>query len=202
MAKTGEELVNEIQQDLACPKCEYNLRGLRGAVVSCPECGETCDVAKLTSMRWTKPWHKAPGLTDMFLPITWVVFGAMGGAVISSRAGWEALTVFTVVWLAGWVWLMWRAWNVFQSAEGVYLALAAHVILVGYLLGVFGLLSGVGGFLISLLDDPMKSNDLLWAAVWSLVVVVSIVCLRQCHRAEAFVGKRCIRRYLAKRGWA
>ncbi len=49
MASTGEERVNEIQQDLDCPHCEYNLRGLLGDVVSCPECGEICDVAKLVT---------------------------------------------------------------------------------------------------------------------------------------------------------
>lgn len=31
--------LEEIQRDLACPHCDYNLRGLRGAIVECPSAG-------------------------------------------------------------------------------------------------------------------------------------------------------------------
>ena len=47
-------------RDVACPGCEYNLRGLYGPVVSCPECGLTCDVAKLVQQKWEKSWQHAP----------------------------------------------------------------------------------------------------------------------------------------------
>ena len=52
MAETGEELVKAIQRDLLCPQCEYNLRGLYGDTVSCPECVAVCDVAGTDDLAW------------------------------------------------------------------------------------------------------------------------------------------------------
>jgi hypothetical protein len=56
MARSGPAQVAELQQDLPCPQCDYNLRGLRGVVVQCPECGATFDVARLIAQRWRGPW--------------------------------------------------------------------------------------------------------------------------------------------------
>lgn len=44
--------MNDVQvrigQDISCPRCDYNLRGLSGAaVVVCPECGDRWDAAAL-----------------------------------------------------------------------------------------------------------------------------------------------------------
>ena len=71
MSGSGENAVREIQADLACPQCQYNLRGLRGEIVSCPECGARCDVARLIAARWEKPWYKAPLFNLLALPVAW-----------------------------------------------------------------------------------------------------------------------------------
>ena len=47
--ETGDRGIDEIRQDLACPDCQYNLRGLIGAIVSCPECGMTVNVGELVT---------------------------------------------------------------------------------------------------------------------------------------------------------
>ena len=68
----GGEYVDAIRQDLECPNCRYNLRGLIGAVVTCPECGNNCDVAHLVANRWRKAWFRAPGFNRLVLPIGWL----------------------------------------------------------------------------------------------------------------------------------
>ena len=199
MTGTGEELVKEIRRDLLCPQCEYNLRGLYGDIVWCPECGATCDVAKLVSLRWTKPWHQAPGLSTVFLPTAWAVLGAVGGPM-ASRVDPVLLAGCLLVWLAVWLWLLWRAWDLFQSVEGVYVALASHVILAGYVFGVWGSLALVF-HLLSLLGAPPSLGYAPWqwfALAFCLAPLGLLVWA--CHRAERFVARRCIRRYLARMG--
>ena len=49
------DAVEAIQRDLACPACGYNLRGLTGDVIPCPECGTDVDIARLVTQKWTKP---------------------------------------------------------------------------------------------------------------------------------------------------
>ena len=191
MAKSGEELVRDIQRDLECPQCEYNLRGLRGHVVSCPECGETCDVAKLIILRWTTPWYRVPGLSIVFMPTAWVAIGLIVVPLLIFRLHFDetALTGYALILLTGWVWLMSRAWHLFQSAEGIYLALASHVVLAGYILGLVGVLGGV-------IRAFTPSGDLLFKVAWALIAVALALVFWQCRKAEEFIGKRCLRRYL------
>ena len=198
MAETGEELVKAIQRDLACPQCEYNLRGLYGAIVSCPECGATCDVAKLVSLRWTKPWYRAPGLGTVSLPAAWSVLGliALPFAVtldVSGRAG------GLLAWLGVWLWLLWRAWRLFEGAEGVFLALANHALLAGYLLGVGGFIILVVRTIVTFVVPTIGHDPLqLFGSVCVLALLVLLAWA--CRRAERFVAQRCIRRYLARSG--
>jgi len=67
MAQGGEQLADQILNDLACPQCQYNLRGLRGAFVICPECGLGCDVAQMIARQWMGPWYNAPGFTQLLM---------------------------------------------------------------------------------------------------------------------------------------
>ena len=192
MAETGEELVEAIQRDLACPQCEYNLRGLYGAVVSCPECGAECDIAKLVSLRWTKPWHQAPGLNIVFLPTAWSVGGLLG-VPLALRVGLMEGTACSLIWLTVWVWLLWRAWGLFQSAEGVYLALASHALFAGYVLGI-------GGFVIAMSEVVEYPDLATQIAIAACAVVVTTLLLWSCRWFHRFIAKRCIRRYLARSG--
>ena len=43
-----------LARDIACPNCEYNLRGILGDPVVCPECGNAYSVSKLLELRWNK----------------------------------------------------------------------------------------------------------------------------------------------------
>ena len=58
-----------VQIDIACPVCEYNLRGLPGPIATCPECGRVCNVPELASRQWDKPWYTVPGFKLLFMAI-------------------------------------------------------------------------------------------------------------------------------------
>ena len=101
----------EIQIDIACPDCEYNLRGLPGPIVNCPECGLTTDVPVLATRQWNKPWYKAPGFNTLMWPaviafISWIAFG-----VLFSLFSGQPLVVYSLILFAFalWVWFMIRA---------------------------------------------------------------------------------------------
>lgn len=193
MSTSGQALVDGIQRDLACPQCDYNLRGLRGEVVSCPECGAVCDVAKLVSQRWTKPWHQAPGLGTVYLPTAWAVLVVLALLTAFTALGWTGRLLVLLIGLGGWCWLMWLAQRLFQTSEGLHLALAGHLILTGYLMGVVGCFAGVLYAVSELPTNPLH------CVILSPVPVVSLAAVWLCHRAEVMVAKRCIRGYLATR---
>ena len=126
MASTGEQLVDEIRFDLACPNCEYNLRGLSGAEVSCPECGTLCNVAQLVSRRWTRPWWNAPHFNRVIVPAAWAyVFFVFGWLAVAATGA--ELAVFAASALI-WAGLMYRAWAVFRDWRGVAYPLLAHAV--------------------------------------------------------------------------
>ena len=192
MVTTGEALVDGIQRDLACPQCEYNLRGLRGDVVSCPECGAVCDVAKLVNLRWTERWYRAPGQSTVYMPTTWGVWLPL--LLIGTTALGEAgAMLFLLVGLGVWVWLLRESWRWFQSSEGVFLALACHFIVAGYMVSPIAFLYGMVLAAITLPTDPVSGLGYAALAIGSMVV------MWLCYRGQVFVAKRCIRRYLAKR---
>jgi len=117
----------ENRRDIACPGCDYNLRGLRGDVVTCPECGATCDIGQLVARRWTKPWYYAPGLNWVMLPCAYALRVALSTRFIDVDK--STVLAVAVLLLIGWLLLMYRAWRVFRSPVGVALALLMHVAL-------------------------------------------------------------------------
>lgn len=202
--------VDAISQDISCPGCGYNLRGLGGSIITCPECGVCCDAARLVAVRWNKPWHRAPGFNTLLLPIVWIVLAPlvfllsligldrMATGITSDPRTWfgtsigmlNIAVVFTL-FFAGWLWLMWRAWRVFHGMRGIWLALLAHVLTVGYLAsiiyGVVLLSSGIFTFMGAPAYGILVSGlglTLLVGGVWV------------CRRGERYIARQCIRRYL------
>ncbi|MCG8509202.1 MAG: hypothetical protein MI741_08225, partial [Rhodospirillales bacterium] len=76
-APSRESPINTLERDLACPNCDYNLRGLPGPVVACPECGCKCDIPKLITARWNKPWYRAPKFNIVLAPATVAFIGVV-----------------------------------------------------------------------------------------------------------------------------
>ncbi len=196
------EHIDEIQRDLACPKCEYNLRGLRGAVVDCPECGERCDIVAMVTQRWTKPWYTAPGLTELYAPCSWlVVMGVFGMPCFlsASQDRFQAMMT-TLVFVGVYGVMMFRAWWVFRSAEGIRLSLLAHAIFAGYLAGVVPILFVIISIAMVALKVSHTPDEWLWPFVIGLILTpAGILLLRLGRRTERKIAERCIRHYLARR---
>lgn len=196
--------IQQVTQDLACPQCEYNLRGLHGEVVNCPECGEPCNIAKLIERRWTKPWWKAPKFNTVLMPAV-TLYVAMLLSIPSNLAG-LLLTRNTVgelpvlmIWLllisTLWLWLMNRAYRLFDSQRGIWLALLAHVLVAGYLMALMIGLSFLMG-LVMLIFTPSFSSQLASIAITLLILIVAIAIIYACRRGERYIAGQCIRRYL------
>jgi hypothetical protein len=199
----------EIARDVTCPRCEYNLRGLRGpgaGVVRCPECGMLCDVARIVRTRWNGPWYNAPGFGTVVAPVLY----AMVGAIVLPVA-WLAGTVavdgallpiilavaVTVALMALWALRMCRAYRYFDGLKGVLLALLVHVLAVAYLAtliwGVVVVLQGVAGAVASRMDAATHLMQVLIGTV--IFATGALVCWRGCR----YIAHQCIRRHLELR---
>jgi hypothetical protein len=191
--------IDEIQRDIACPNCQYNLRGLSGAVVNCPECGTECDIARLIARKWTGPWYHAPGLMKLTLPAALVYVAVIGrlvwafaAAAQNSQLGFSMLTgvtdvAFYFAVIAGWTWLARRAWDVFGNRESILHVLLVHAIVLGYMAAI------VGGcyFLMRILDLYLSANKPI--PLWNWFALIGWVALFfVAQRTERFMGLRCI----------
>ncbi|MAE63847.1 MAG: hypothetical protein CMJ18_06200 [Phycisphaeraceae bacterium] len=190
---SGNDQIETIVRDVTCVACEYNLRGLQGPVVKCPECGAVTDVAALVASRWGGPWYRAPGFDRLARPLAvavvgWLLTVFMAGVANATRAGFELLVLAVVPAgaLVAWVALI-VATGRRSGVEGVMLALLAHLIYSGYVFGFIGfLMTFAGAFM----------PDMSWLVVaCGFCVAVMIAC----YHGERFIGRRCIARYLAFR---
>jgi membrane protein DedA with SNARE-associated domain len=195
-----------VRDALTCPSCDYLLRGLEGDVVTCPECGTRCDLAKLVATRWTRPWFKAPFLNQLAYPVATVAFtliGLMAVAIIDELDGrrtpttsWVMGVAVLLVGVGLWLWTMNRTRHRFDGLEGPGLALLAHAVLVAYLfgalLGLSGLLSFIGGFI-------GGGQSAVFIVVGVVVLAIAAGSITGAVLGERFMAKRCIRAYLRRR---
>lgn len=189
---TGGAWVEQIARDLGCPACGYNLRGLRGPVVGCPECGQTCDIPRLVARKWTKPWWKAPGFNTILSPVAWLyVMFLVTSCMSFNVADPLVMAVLGLVWVGGWGWLMWRAWQVFIGMEGVLLALLGHAVMLAYLSGLVAVLGGL-----IWAYSPFTGNAAGKGSAVVGGVAVGVVLMWMGRRGERFIAGRCIKRYL------
>lgn len=211
--QTGEQTVEAIREDLACPNCEYNLRGLAGAVVDCPECGHECDIARLVTAKWTGKWYKAPGLNRLMFPVLIAVVGGLASLVIAMlyitmvNKGAQA-EVVVPTFLFGvfglWMYFLWRTRRVFvEPWRGPLLSLIAHLIFVGYMTGLGFLLATMGmmlsaTFLNGMNGMPHNPTPLTAWVFMAVYFVIGVSLFYAGRRGEKFIAGCCIRRYLQK----
>lgn len=195
-----------VQHDLACPGCEYNLRGLAGPVLSCPECGLTVDVVQLATRRWDKPWYRAPGYNFITLPAAWafvcaIIILCSGGFVSSmSRSGsvaGSALLITIAVWMAallGWAGLLSLTYFRFgRDWLAVGFALLAHLALGGYLAGIGLIVAGIAVIFIGIQDDSVAQM-----AIGIGLLVAGVGAMIGGRYAERASAKYCIGKWLKK----
>lgn len=185
------DTIETIRADLCCPQCEYNLRGLSGAVVDCPECGHACDLAYLISLRNRLAWYTAPGYFRLVLPIWWIVLVVICTAMLVFAVDEStASAMMPAVYFAAfavWVWLLIRCWQHYQSVHGVVLAVLMHFVYAAYMLG--GLMSFSSLLLLG------NGTVGLFQALLALVAGIWMIFLAR--KAQLYVARRCIARYFA-----
>jgi hypothetical protein len=199
MTQRGEQLADQIHADLACPQCQYSLRGLPGNEIVCPECGQPINIAAYVASRWTQAWYHAPLYNMLALPLTWAFFTLFGGLVWltflreTHQSLWIVSGAYAFIALGGWIWTLVYVRRRFGSDEGLLLALLIHLVLPMYILGLIGF---VGMAVKTAFDLSqywfMGLLDLFWVAASVGVIVLGRV-------VERFVAKRCIQRYLRLR---
>lgn len=194
-----EPSLDGLSRDAACPMCEYNLRGLRGDPVTCPECGGQFSVRKLIECRWEKPWYKAPGFTracgpavgfmlGFLISIVFLVLLLSTGSDAGDVAGGLVLIAILLGTLAG----FYVAQDVFPGGRGIGLAAVSLVIAASYLCGAFTLLGGLLGFIGSVASDGAS------AAFSLLFLLLGVALIYVGRRTERYIATRCIHAYLRR----
>jgi len=199
MSDSGREHLEEIQGDLACPSCQYNLRGLRGETVQCPECGMNVNVAHLIAQRWQIAWNKAPGYTKIAGPVlsaAVVTFVSLPFLmIVVDRAGYipaqAVITVLSIVlgFTLIWLYQIWRIYVTLDGIWGVRMCLVAHLVLAGYVVCSWGSLIFLG-------YTVFGNMFIAFRAVTLLIAVGLAVSLVYLFRADKALGTAMIARYL------
>jgi hypothetical protein len=198
MSSFGSQHAEEIRQGITCPQCEYDLRGLPGAVVICPECGLEVDVAKVVVSRWTAPWYRAPGLNALFLPLAWIFLATLiaicAGLVLFEfhmrSTPWVAL--FTAVLIIGvWLILLARLRNRLDNDMAIPLALFAHVVFVMYIAAIVMFLPAI-----ILMMDAVFHGTAIAAIIHAVWLAFSIGLFWAARWSERYIASHCIRQHL------
>ncbi len=215
VSQTSESAIDSIlDQDLGCPGCGYNLRGLGGDRATCPECGLTSDVAKLLTRRWDKPWYKAPGYTRLCLPVAWIMIALLGWVVIWAVVDTISNNGFTTpsrtLWLSlfllltsGWSLLMTWAWRSMGGVVAAAYAVLAHVAMGAYLLGVPLVIGGVIAIIAQAVDLADQRTGRLGDSAMALslsgvALAGGIGLLFLARWLERVIAGYCIRLYLRR----
>lgn len=186
-----------LMRDLPCPVCGYNLRGLAGDCVPCPECGEQIDKARLLTEQWDKPWYRAPKFNWIIAPGVWCLFSLLifllvGQTLFTMNSSPWLLLIVAMVAVAGWVYLLFKAHRLFQNMRVMGLVLLGHVLVVGFFAG------GIGCFisalwLFSAIVHFDNGGTLLFAA-GSLVLFAGLIYVSRL--GERGIARYCIRWHL------
>jgi hypothetical protein len=191
MSNRGAEQVEGIWGDLACTRCRYNLRGLVGPVVTCPECGTRYDVADLIMLRWRGTRLNAPGVSRIAWPMAWLYAGSLMAvfATAVSLPLWEFLWIIVLV---GWPCLLWNLRDMMPRGRAVLLSLLAHGLVVGYAA------CAAAVPLLLLLCVTFEGSDSLVVFLVGLLMIAAMWLL--CRRGEWFIARCCVRQYLIDDG--
>jgi len=184
-----------IDLDVLCPECDYNLRGLPGPIVQCPECGLESDVPALAGRQWDKPWFKAPGFNTLFMPavLTYFSFFLLTMVGTHNDAGLGLIILFIIIIPGLWCWLMYKAYCVFNGPLGLLYALAGHVLLVGIFGSLFVIISQILMCVVELIDGHYYVNEIPELII--MLAIASIV-FWVCRILERAIARACIRQYL------
>lgn len=191
-----------LEQDVGCPNCGYNLRGLGGGDVVCPECGLGSNIARLLTRRWDQPWWRAPGYNKMSVPAAWAFISLLASmcvisGVVDSYGDLRGLMIFVLVMLTivgGWVGLMAWTWRTMGGIVGAAYAMLAHACLVGYALGILFFVGGLVRLVASISDTFGVSPSDYVLATLALVGGLGLILMSRWF--EKLIAAYCIKLYL------
>jgi hypothetical protein len=197
----AHERTDSIREKLACPHCTYSLRGLPGDVVTCPECGNGIDIARLVALRWTGRWFRAPMFALLSLPLAVIVVGfILLGVLLGVAASLGADSVGAGLLIAGplFIFAVWVAGLAlvtrrFGSGEGLWLSILCHAIFAGYFVGAPGFILLVVKVIASF------AQGFGYVSLPGAVTAIGFAGLvATAYFGERYVARRCIRRYLRR----
>lgn len=194
---TQSQASTAIVIDVACPECDYNLRGLTGPIVDCPECGLTSDVPVLAARQWCKPWYRAPGFNTLALPAVLMCVGWFASRFIQFTYGFDSPSgiTFLSIWGVAWCALMYFAYRVLEGYLGLLFALLLHPLVLGYLVSILGGILMIIWAAGSIYDGDTDTQAIIWWALW-FVILLGV--LWGCRRIERAIAMACIRHYLRR----
>jgi hypothetical protein len=194
MNDAGAEHLAGLRADLHCERCKYNLRGLEGSVVICPECGLSCNVEAVLSRKWDLPWYKAPGLKSLATPAAaGMAYGVVAAPLFIIMALTEDKTLTLLVMLlplVAWVTATVSVVSI-SGAEAGWAAAGVTILVPVFALSVVTTI--VGGMTTV---GMLSSGDVesAWVPVSIAAVAAGLVVL--CRRVAIAIARWCIRRHL------
>lgn len=193
----SDSAIEQVLLNVYCPNCQYNLRGLRGREVQCPECGHTCDITKLVCTKWDKPWYKAPGYDKLCLPFYWIFAGISIGpilfGVITFLLRVNVIIYYPFIALAIYLLCFIPAYRLFKSKRGIWLSLLIHIVAIGFFLSIpiFILIDVILIIQLELLDRPLTLTACILASL-----IGCFFSIKYSRRADRYVAQQCIDQYL------
>lgn len=189
--------------NVRCPACDYLLRGLPGAIVTCPECGRTCDVPKLIARRRTD-WLTSRVYQHLFAAGVLFPFALLATLItfllvpsVGAAAG--VLGIVAVVLGGGWLLLIHRAAAGRLDRDFLVLVALSHGLQACLMLSAVIIVVGgaviLGGTLALMLPDE-RSEAAVAVLVSTAVVFGAIIFLSNANRMDRAIGIRCIRHEL------
>lgn len=192
-AQKNSGYAGEINCDLPCPSCKYNLRSQVGPVLTCPECGNTCDLRRDLGSCWKRAWCFAPWLNRVSLSAAWLCLSMVCSVLYTAfYSGWPYATVEIRVGLAAfsvWVVLFFPAWLFFRDIRGLWVPALAHAAVILLTAGTGGIVACLIAVIASLvlftgdsighaLVIVLPSCFLFWAG-WSVAKDVARACIKR-----------------------
>jgi len=189
---------------IACPTCDYLLHGLEGPMVTCPECGDRCDVEEL-ARRYRSQWTTTPRYVRMMRLVVMSLLGALASPIVAFVLMHEAgpleplamMIMMTVVAAAAMVWLAMAASAIrgMPIGRGIALLILLHMAVTGYLLAGVGMTAGF----VALITLPLAlfnvAVDTIPVLMCIGVILFGIGCALltgQCWKLDTAVGKACL----------
>ena len=92
---------------------------------------------------------------------------------------------------------MYRAYKVFGTAKGIWLALAMHPLVGGFFVSILGLIVSI--ILLAMSLSQYQTGDLMWIALSVLAFGCFLILLWVSRRIERAIAGACIRHHLRRK---